>query len=89
MPASAVAAGLRSALRVGATDPAVVAIEARRWADGYGDEPGAPRPRRATVTLARPLPAATRAPSLNGYDQLLTGDTNHTGRDASTGEVAS
>jgi transposase len=96
MPAAAVAAGLRSTLRAGATDPAVVAIEARRWADGYGDDPDSARRRRLAKVIELPdtLAGADRpAPSLNGYDQLLvagvTGDTNHADRDTSTGEAAS
>lgn len=73
MAATHVAAGLASALRVGSTDPAVVAIEARRHADGHGDGPDAARRRLAKV-IAFPgaLPGADRpAPSLDGYDQLL------------------
>jgi transposase len=95
MPAGAVAAGLRSALRAGATDPAVVAIEARRWADGYGDDPDSHRRRRLAKVIELPttLAGADRpAPSLHGYDQLLAagdaGDADDS-PDASTGEVAS
>jgi transposase len=82
MPAGAVAAGLRAALRAGATDPAVVSIEGRRWADGYGDDPESRRRRRLADVVPLPdgLPDVDRpAPSLDGYDQLLgaNGDTNH------------
>lgn len=73
MAATHVADGLRSALRVGCVDPAVVAIEARRHADGYGDGPDADRRRLAKViVLPAGLAGATRPePSLDGYDQLL------------------
>ena len=80
LPATAVAAGLRAALRIGATDPAVVAIEARRWADGHGDDPASHQRRRAQVIeLPAATPGVTRPPpTLDGYDQLLTptGDRN-------------
>jgi len=75
LPATAVAAGLRAALRAGVTDAAVVAIEARRWADGYGDDPDSQRRRRLAkiVELPTALPGADRpAPNLDRYDQLLT-----------------
>lgn len=64
--------GIRACLRVGSVDPALVAIEARRYADGHGDEP---RARRAKVIrLPERVPADTRAtPTLFDYDQLLTG----------------
>ncbi len=73
MPEVAVAAGLRAALRIGSTDPAVVAIESRRHADGYGDDPQSQRRRLAKViALSDALPGGQRpAPSLDGYDQLL------------------
>jgi len=72
MPAAAVAAGLKAALRVGSTDPAVVAIEARRSADGHGDDPASQQRRLAKVIT---LPGADRpAPTLDGYDQLLNRD---------------
>jgi transposase len=96
MPASAVAAGLRQALRAGATDPGVVSIEARRWADGYGDDPQSHRRRRLAKVVELPdtLPALDRpAPSLDGYDQLLTTSTversRGSDRDAATEEVTS
>jgi len=84
LPATAVAAGLRAALRAGTCDPAVVAIEARRWADGHGDDAASQqRKRHATVVdLPTALPGATRpAPTLDSYDQLLA--TNDTGEVAS------
>ena len=73
MTAAHVAAGLRAALRVGSTDPAVVAIEARRHADGHGDDPAGQRRRLAKViALPTTLAGADRpAPRLDGYDQLL------------------
>jgi hypothetical protein len=103
MPATAVAAGLRAALRAGATDPGVVAIEARRWADGYGDDPDSKRRRKLATVVEVPdtLPAGDRpAPSLDGYDQLLAtgsdtsrGSNQHTssatGSHASAGQVVS
>jgi hypothetical protein len=103
MPAGAVAAGLRSALRAGATDPGVVAIEGRRWADGYGDDPQSHRRRKLAKVIEVPdtLRAGDRpAPSLDGYDQLLTaGDggaadagqdvSSVTSSDAAAGEVTS
>jgi transposase len=74
LPATAIAAGLRAALRVGSTDAAVVAIEARRWADGHGDDPTSQRRRRAhKIEMPAATPGATRpTPTLDGYDQLLT-----------------
>lgn len=62
--------GIRACLRVGSVDPALVAIEARRYADGHGDEP---RARRAKViALPERAPADTRPPpTLFDYDLLL------------------
>ncbi|MBA3861539.1 MAG: IS21 family transposase, partial [Solirubrobacterales bacterium] len=62
--------GIRAALRVDSVDPAVVAIEARRCADGHGDDP---RAGRATVIpLPSRLPPDPRTPpTLFDYDQLL------------------
>jgi transposase len=83
LPATAIAAGLGATLRAGSTDPTVVAIEARRWADGHGDDPTSQRRRRAQVIeLPAALPGAARpAPTLDDYDQLLA--------TTDSGEVAS
>jgi hypothetical protein len=83
LPATAIAAGLRATLRAGSTDPTVVAIEARRWADGHGDDPTSQQRRRAQVIeLPTALPGAARpAPTLDDYDQLLA--TTHSGEVAS------
>lgn len=66
-------AGLRSALKAGSCDPALVAMETRRYADGFGDDPGSSRRRMATViALPDRLPADDRpAPTLGGYDALI------------------
>ena len=64
MAAGEVAAGIEAALAVGATDPAVVAIEARRHTDG-GLAPVVPID-DGLARFDRPTP------SLAGYDQLLT-----------------
>jgi len=70
MAASHVRDGIRSCLRAGSVDPALVAIEARRYADGHGDEPRAKRAK--VIALPERLPADTRAaPTLFDYDQLL------------------
>lgn len=70
MPAGQLSAGIAAALQVGSTDPAVVAVEARRHAGGG-------------QVLALPVPAAADeqigaafdrpAPSLASYDTLLEG----------------
>ena len=67
LPVVAVHAALDAVERVGAVDPALVAIEARRIADG----------RRPTGVVERPaLRRFDRpAPSLAGYDALLAGST--------------
>jgi len=67
LPFVAVHAALNTAERLGAVDPALVAIEARRLADG----------RRPTALVERPaLGRFDRpAPSLAGYDALLAGRT--------------
>jgi transposase len=68
LPAEHVLDGITAALRVGATDPEVVAVEARKAA----------RPATGTGVVVelthRRLPLDTRpAPDLNPYDDLLTG----------------
>lgn len=65
LPFVAVHAALDTAERLGAVDPALVAIEARRLADG----------RRPTALVERPALARfdRPAPSLAGYDALLAG----------------
>jgi hypothetical protein len=55
MPAVHIATGLMAALRVKVADASLVAIEARRAADGYGDQPGDQQRRLAKVN---PTPAA-------------------------------
>jgi len=64
LPAVAVHAALDAVEQAGSVDPAVVAIEARRIAD-----------RRAPAPVERPaLERFDRAaPTLAGYDALLTG----------------
>jgi transposase len=64
MTASDVAAGIEAALKVASTDPALVAIEARRHADG-GLAPVVPIEDRL-ARYDRP------APTLAAYDRLLT-----------------
>ena len=67
LPAASVHAALDAVERIGAVDPALVAIEARRVADG----------RRETAVVERPaLRRFERpAPNLAGYDALLAGST--------------
>ncbi len=80
LPAAAVTAGIAAALAAGSSSPDVVAIEARKHLAGAAvQEAAVPRrSRAAVVTLqarqaAAALPADTRpAPSVAGYDQLLT-----------------
>ena len=68
LPAAAIEAGMRAALRLGRCEPDLVAVEARRHHD---------RP-QASGRSPTPLPAATRGgahrpvPTLAGYDELLT-----------------
>jgi hypothetical protein len=80
LPAASVTAGITAALGSGTCSPDVVALQARRHAEGARAEPAhpgpAPRPSRASVvTLARrgtPLPADERpVPDTAAYDQLL------------------
>ena len=67
LPAASVHAALDAVEQLGAADPALVAIEARRIADG----------RRETAVVERPaLRRFERpAPNLAGYDALLAGST--------------
>ncbi len=65
MPARAVMAGMEAALAVGRVDPAVVAIEARRAAEG-GPAPVVPIG-EGLARFDRPPPDVSR------YDQLLEG----------------
>ena len=67
LPAAAVHAALDAVERLGALDPALVAIEARRIADGRRESAVVERP--ALRRFERP------APSLAGYDALLAGST--------------
>jgi transposase len=62
LPAAVVQAGMTAALSAGVVDPKVVAIEARRAAEGHT---AAVIPIGATAGDSRP------APSLDGYDRLL------------------
>jgi transposase len=66
LPAEAVIAGMRGAAALDSVDPDLVAVEARR----------ADHPRTGTISAAAPSLLADHerpAPSLAGYDQLLTG----------------
>jgi transposase len=71
LPAAAVHAGMAAALRLGRCEADLVAVEARRHHDTG----------RAAVVSPVPLPVAARggehrpAPTLAGYDELLTGAT--------------
>jgi transposase len=95
LPAAAVLAGIRAALSIGSVLADVVTIEARRAvdlpdpaADTVADEQGLPKvvsltQRRLTdpATVIAGLPPDTRpAPTVAGYDELLT---KRTKRDAS------
>lgn len=85
LPAAAVLAGLQAALAIGATNPEVVALEARRAhtttaGTGAGAEPGTGG-KQSGVVLALPersssatvLPADERpTPNVDAYDELLT-----------------
>lgn len=70
MPAGQLAAGIAAALQVGSTDPAVVAVEARRHAGG-GQVLALPVP--ATVDDQVGAAFDRPAPSLADYDTLLEG----------------
>jgi len=66
LPAEVVLGGISAALKAGSTDPALVAIEARRLAD-LADTPAA-----VVVALERTSGGDARpAPSLGRYDALL------------------
>jgi hypothetical protein len=65
MPAAAVAAGTAGALALGRFEPDLVAVEARRWLEA-ARTPAAPLLPAARAGQSRP------APTLAGYDQLLT-----------------
>jgi hypothetical protein len=69
MPAVHIATGLMAALRVKVADASLVAIEARRAADGYGDRPGDQQRRLAKVIPLQPRLADydRPAPTLDGY----------------------
>ena len=67
LPAASVHAALDAVERLGAADPALVAIEARRIADGRREAAVVERP--ALRHFERP------APSLAGYDALLAAST--------------
>lgn len=62
LPAAAVRAGIRAALKVGVIDPAVVIVEARRHVD---DRPGVVVPIGTLDRYDRP------PPSIDRYDELL------------------
>jgi hypothetical protein len=68
LPATAVAAGMTDALTAGRFQPDLVAVEARRHLEAA----------RTPTVLTAPLPAAAQAeqprpaPTLAGYDELLT-----------------
>jgi transposase len=85
MAACHVVDGMLAALRVGLPDAGLVAIEARRHADGFGDRPGGRR--LAKVIPLRPPAAGWQrpAPSLDGYDRLLDRPPD-AGRPPSTGQ---
>jgi transposase len=101
-PASAVTAGMTAALRVGVTNPELVAVETRRAAAGAAGD-AAPDLKHTTgrvITLPdRPasratLPADTRpAPTVTPYDELLrrraTTSNPNTASDSSDGEAIS
>jgi transposase len=68
MPAAQLAAGMAAALEVGSTDPAVVALEARRH-HGGGQVVALPTPAEIDEQVAAAFDRP--APSLDGYDSLL------------------
>lgn len=63
LPANAVIAGIRAALKIASTDPSVVAIEARRFAETPGP---------AAIPIGEGFSRFDRpAPAIDIYDQLL------------------
>ena len=77
LPAEAVIAGMAAALRLGATSPEVVAVEARRAATT--GQPTAAQNAAAVLPLPRPVPPAVTEPTVEralpcvqAYDELLT-----------------
>ena len=68
IPPAQLSAGIAAALQVGSTDPAVVAVETRRHADG-GEVVALPAPANAHTQIQTAFDRAT--PSLDGYDTLL------------------
>ncbi len=72
LPVHAVIAGIDAALEMGNLDADVVAVQARHWQlDSASPPPPVPLPATAGEVAAIGRPA----PSLAGYDQLLTGAT--------------
>jgi hypothetical protein len=68
IPADQLTAGIAAALQVGSTDPAVVAVEARRHAGG-GEVLALPVPASADAQVGAAFDRP--APSLVDYDTLL------------------
>jgi transposase len=69
LPAAAIIAGIDAALAAGSTDPALVAIQARRHLDLDPDAGLAP-----VIPITQALSGYDRpAPGLDGYDALLAG----------------
>jgi hypothetical protein len=68
LPAAAIEAGMAAALRLGRCDPELVAVEARGHLEHTRRPPviGPVLPAAAGIDIDRP------APTLTGYDQLLT-----------------
>jgi transposase len=67
LPAAAVNAGMTAALALGRLDPDLVAVEARRHLEGNRTPTAPPVPLPAAAQAA-----ARPAPTLTGYDELLT-----------------
>lgn len=68
MPGAQLSAGIAAALEVGCTDPAVVAVEARRHAGG-GQVVALPPPTSTDPAVQAAFQRVT--PTLHGYDTLL------------------